>query len=133
MLPRPPRPPRCHHGALAGKPQVGDHRAAVDVVHRRARRHAQDQVGAALAVLVLAAPVLAAPGAQRLGIGQVEQGGEAGVDLQHHVAAVAPVAAARASARQVLLPPEARTAVAAVAGFDPDGDFVDELHAARGC
>ena len=43
-----------------------------------------------------------------------------------HVAAVAAVAAAGAAARNELLAPERKAAVAAVAGFDVDVDFIDK-------
>jgi len=82
-------------------------------------------------VLVLAPPVLAAPGAQVLRVGEVDEGGEAGVDGEHDVTAVAPVAAVRAAARHVLLAPEADAAPAAVARRDADPHLVDELHVAR--
>ena len=42
------------------------------------------------------------------------------------VAAAAAVAAARAAARDELLPPEREAAVAAVAGFHGNSDFVDK-------
>src|SRR5207247_9083495 len=44
-----------HHDPLAGTPEVAQGLAAVRVVDERAGRHAEDQVGAALAVLLLAA------------------------------------------------------------------------------
>ena len=130
MLPRPPRPPRATIAVVAGAAQVGQLGAALVVVDERPRRHAQHEVGAARAVLVLATPVLAALGAQRLRVGEVEERREAGVDAQHDVAAVAAVAAARPAARHVLLAPEAGAAVAAVAGLDADAHLVDELHEA---
>ena len=45
---------------------------------------------------------------------------------QDHVAAVAAVAAAGTAAGNEFLAPERKTAVAAVAGFDGDYDFVDK-------
>ena len=45
---------------------------------------------------------------------------------QDDVAAAAAVAAARSAARDKLLAPERQTAVAAVAGFDRNDDFVDK-------
>ena len=44
----------------------------------------------------------------------------------HHVTAAPAVAAARTAARDKLLAPERKTAVAAVAGFDGNDDFVYE-------
>ena len=91
--------------------EVGEQLARLVVVDERAGRDAQHQVVAARAVLLLAAAVLAAPGAQALRIGEVEQRRRARVDAQDDVAAVAAVAAARAAARDVLLAPERDAAV----------------------
>ena len=124
----PAAPAARHHQLLARSAEVAEELAAIGVVDERTGRHTEDQVGAALPVLLFAAPVLAAPRAQRLGVGEVEQGREPGVDGQDDGAAVAAVAAAGAAARHVLLAPEARAAVAPVAGLDPNHDLVHELH-----
>jgi hypothetical protein len=117
-----------HHRALAGRAQIGQHDAGLVVVDHRARRHAQHEVVAGGPVLILAATVLAPLRAQGLGIGEVEQGREAGIDAQDDVAAVAAVSPVRPAARDVLLAPEARTSAAAVACLDADPHLVDELH-----
>ena len=59
---------------------------------------------------------------------EIEQRGEPLVGLEDDVAAVSPVAARGAAAGSVLLPPERHGARPAVAGFDEDLGFVDELH-----
>jgi hypothetical protein len=51
---------------------------------------------------------------------------------QNHVAAAPAVAAAGSPARNILLPPEGQTAVAAVAGLHEDDDFIDEHRKAAG-
>ena len=117
-----------HRHLLARRPQVADELAVVRIVHERAGGHAEHEIGAALALLLLAAAVLAAPCTQRLGVGEVEQGREPRVDGQDDGAAVAAVPPARAAARHVLLPPEAHAAVAPVARLDPDQHLVDEFH-----
>ena len=106
--------------------QVFEHVAVVGVDDDRAGRHANDQILGAAAVAIGAAAVLAA---LRSPVFAMRQGGEA-VDarLGHHddAAAVAAVAAVGPAARHVLLAAEAHAAVAAAAGFDFDGDAIDE-------
>src|SRR5439155_23455375 len=97
-------------GAFARGAEIGEQLRRLRVADQRPGRHAQHEVRAARAVLVLAPPVLAAPGAQVLGVGEVHERREAGVDGEHDVAAVAAVAAGRAAARHVLLAPEADAA-----------------------
>ena len=70
-----------------------------------------------------------AVGPEVMGVAEVAQGRLAGVDLQADRAAAAAVAAVRAAARDVGLPPERRGTVAAVAGMDPDLHAVKEHRA----
>jgi hypothetical protein len=48
------------------------------------------------------------------------------ISHKDYVAAAAAIAAARAAARDVLLPAKGQAAVAAIAGFDQNSDFIDE-------
>jgi hypothetical protein len=58
----------------------------------------------------------------------IGQGIQFGVGLQVDAAAIAAIAAIGAAEGDVFLPPEADATVAAVAGLDPDDDFIDEFH-----
>ena len=99
----------------------------VDGVHHdRAGRNVNDQVFGAAAVALLAAAMLAAFGAPLFAVGQDGQAIDAGLGNHDDAAAVAAVAAIGAAARDVLLATEAHAAVAAAAGFDFDGDAIDE-------
>src|SRR5207302_6204699 len=94
------------------------------LVHQRADRHRELEVGAAVSRPVRALAVVAAP--------RAEFGMEAVVDERVGVrarddedrSAVAAVAAARAAARHELLAPEREAAAPAMAGRDVDVDFV---------
>jgi hypothetical protein len=57
---------------------------------------------------------------------EMEESIEVRVGLDEDVAAASAVAAAGAAAWNVLLAPERKTAVAAVAGFHADANFIDE-------
>ena len=98
------------------------------VEHLRSDGHADDEVAAALAVLVLAAPVLATLGLEPARQRHVEERRLAGVAHEDDVAALAAVASRRAAVRDVLLAPERDAAVPAVAGDDLHLARVDELH-----
>ena len=71
-------------------------------------------------------------GPEMLPVAIVDQGVELGIDPRDDVAAVAAVAAVRAAARDVLLPPEADAAVAAVAALHVDLGLIEEAHDAPG-
>src|SRR5262249_47180639 len=120
-------------GPLARRAQVDQQVAAGLVVHQRAGRHTQLEIRAGRTGLLLAASVLASPGAQLLGIGGVEQGRETASDARDASAPVAAIAAAGAAARDVLLAPEGDAAVAPVARLHADLDLVDELHSRADC
>src|SRR6185295_12862150 len=107
--------------------EVTQQLAALGVEDLGADRHARDQALAALAVLILAAAVLAAARLEHAPVLQIEQGGQARIGLEHHVAAVAAVAAGRPPERPVLLAPHRRRSVATVAGLELDRDLVDEM------
>ena len=106
--------------------QLGQELAGLGVADDGAHGHAHlDVVGrrAELAAVAL----LAVLGALAARVAVVDQG----VDVRSATARRCPaaaVAAVRAAERDELLAPEAHAAVAAVAGGDVDGGFVDELH-----
>src|SRR5262245_42536593 len=102
--------------------------AAVDVMHDGADRHPQDELLAALAVLILVAAVLPALRLVVAAVLVVEERRELRVGDDHHAAAVAAVAARRSAARNVRLAPEGDAAVAAVARLHVNGGLVDEVH-----
>ncbi len=77
---------------------------------------------------ILAHAVAAALGLEVLLIAVVDQGVEAVDRLQHHVAALAAVAAAGAAELDEFLAPERDGAVAARAGLHIDLGFVEEFH-----
>ena len=85
-----------------------------------AARHADDQIGAILALAAVAAAVFARSGDIFLLIAEVHQGGEVVVHLEDDRAAAAAVAAVRPAGGVVLLTVEADLAVAALAGDDLD-------------
>src|SRR6185369_5209422 len=111
--------------------QLDDALAGVGVADDRADGHAQDDVGGGGTVLVGAAPVLAVPRLVPARVAEVDQRVEVAVGERPDAAAAAAVAAVRAAERDELLAPKAQAAVAAVAGSDLDGRFVDELHGRR--
>ena len=92
----------------------------------RAGRHADHQVFGAAAVAIASRAVLAALGPPVLAVGERRQAVDARLGDHDDAAAVAAVAAVRPAARHVLLAAEAHAAVAAFAGFDFDGDAIDE-------
>ena len=111
---------------LAGRRQILQHVAVVGVHDDRAGRNADDQIFGAAAVAVGAAAVLAALGAPLLAMGERDEAIDARLGDHDDAAAVAAVAAVGTAARHVLLAAEAHAAVAAAAGFDFDGDAIDE-------
>ena len=127
-LPRPALAALRDERALAVAREVGDALAGVGVGDHGAHRHAQHDVVRAAAVLVGAAAVLAALRAVDARVAVVDQRVDVAVGHRTDAAAAAAVAAVGAAARHVLLAAERRGAVAAVAGEDLDGRFVDELH-----
>ena len=102
--------------------------AGVGVGDHGADRHAQHDVVGAVAVLVGAAAVLAALRAMDAREAVVDQRVDVAIGDGEDAAAAAAVAAVGSAARHVLLAPERRGAVAAVAGDHLDVRFVDEFH-----
>ena len=77
-------------------------------------------------VLVLAPSVFPPLSAQERAEAEVGKGPDVGVDDEDNVAAFAAVAPVGAAAVDILLPPEAHTATASVAGLDGNLYFIDE-------
>src|SRR3954452_10644719 len=75
---------------------------------------------------LLAAARFAIFGAPTFAVAEYGQAIDAGLGDHNDAAAVATVAAVGAAARNVLLTTKAHAAVAAAAGFDFDGDAIDE-------
>jgi hypothetical protein len=86
------------------------------------------------AVVAGAVAAFAVPAALRRVFGiEAEMQQRVAVDGRDHddVAAAAAIAAAGSAARHVLLAPESQTAVAAVARFDCDSYFIDNIEKGR--
>jgi hypothetical protein len=116
------------HHAYVWAIEIRDQGARFLVVDLRAWRHLDDQIVAALAVLVLAAPVFTALGAQHASIAQIEQRRIALVSFEHDVAAAAAVAAGGAAEWHKLLSAKRRTTITAVACDGFDSNLVYEMH-----
>ena len=108
--------------------KVGDHLARGSVLHQGAGWNLEEKLLRGVAVLIAPAAGLAVARLVFALEAEVEQRGEPAVRFQDHVAAISAVSAGRAAARSVLLPPEGDGTAAAVARFDVDLCFVDELH-----
>ena len=61
---------------------------------------------------------------------EIDEGVQRWIGDENDVSTVTPIAAVRAPVGNVLFPTETQAAAAAVAGFDADRGFVDELHEA---
>src|SRR5690606_18499821 len=99
----------------------------IGIEHHGADGNPQGGVVAAGAVLVLAAPVLAIPGAVQARIAEVDQGVDVAVGNGVHIAATTAVPAVRAALGDEFFAAKPRHAVAALAGKDFDGGFVYEF------
>ncbi len=115
-------------GPLAVGIQVGQDRAAVQVLDDRADRHAQLHVRAGAAVAVGTAAVLPPFGPEQPRVAEIDQGVEVAVRDGPDAAAAAAVAAVRPAPGNEFLPAEGHGAVAAVAGNDLDLRLVEEFH-----
>ena len=113
---------------LARHHEVGQLRPVFLVEGEGPGGHPHDEIRAVVAVLLLAAARFAIAGDQaRLEL-EVEEGGEALVDLQNHVAAAAAVAAGGTAEGTILFAQEGNRAVAALAGLNINPGFVDKSH-----
>ena len=122
----PSAPAASHHGALADGHQVREQLARLVAVDRRARRNVEDQVVAGPTVTPRARAAAAGGRPVVALLGEVAQGGLAGIDAQVDGSTAASVPAVRAAARDMRFLPEGRGPVAAVAGADPDLHAVEE-------
>src|SRR2546426_9418773 len=88
--------------------------------------NSNDQVLGPAAVTLRASAMLAALGAPSLAMGQRGQAIDACLGNHDDAAPIAAVAAVGTAARNIFLAAEAHATVAAAAGFDFDGDAIDE-------
>src|SRR5436190_5840333 len=112
--------------AIAVVRQVFQRKAALGIIHKRARRDFDSQVLGATALLVGAAAGSAARGAPKAMMGQRGQIVHAIFGDDDHTAAVAAVAAVGSAVRNVFFAPKAHAAVAAAASLNFNGDAIDE-------
>lgn len=112
-------------GGVVG--QVSDDKTALGVLDDRPQRHLDDEVLGILAVAEACAALAALVGGVLALITEVHQSGEVVVHDEDDVAAPAAVAAVRAASGHELLTMEAHSAVAALAGMEPDGGDVDKI------
>ena len=118
----------CDQRPLAVGREIGDGLAGVGVGDHRADRHAQHDVLGSVSVLICAATVLAALRAVDACVAIVDQRVDVAVGDRPDAAAASAVATVGPASGHELLPPEARGAIAAVAGDDLDHGLVDESH-----
>ncbi len=119
-------------GACFVMRQVSHHGARLEIRNHRPDRHPQHDIGCGPAVAVGALAFLAVLRPVDARVAVVDERIQVAVGHDVDTAAAAAIAAVRPAARHELLPPEARDAVAALAGVHFDRCFVDELHAVRG-
>ena len=117
-----------HHQLVLGRQQLADDLSGIRLDRHRTDRHANAQIGPAAPRALLPAPVLAALGAIQTLIAEVHQRVQVGVGDEQHIPTVPTVAAIGATLGNVLLAPEAQTAVAAAPGLDAYRRLVDEFH-----
>src|SRR5690606_39217919 len=127
-----------HDQALSTQGQIADDLPGIGIEYRGAHGYWQYQIGGGAAAAIAAPPLLAIASAKGALVAVVDQGVEIGVGDQDHVATVATVATVGAAAGHIFFPPKAQAAVAALAGMDADGCFIDEFHGwtdagVRGC
>ena len=94
----------------------------------RAQRHGNVEVDAVAAAAVRAAAVGAALRIEAPGEAEVGQSIEVGVGHGINAAAIAAITAVRATEGDELFAAKAHAAIAAIAGFDADSDFINEFH-----
>src|ERR1051326_2177636 len=121
-----------HHEAIAGLGEI-----VQQVARRRVVHDGSDRSGHVHAFSVAAFPVAALAVTAALGLmlgveAEMQQRVVMFAGNQDDVAAAASVAAAGPASRNILLAPERKTAVAAVSGFDRNGDVVDEHRCGTG-
>ena len=116
------------HDALADFDHVGKHGFLVVVQHLGPDGDLQHDVLALGARPVLAHAVAAARRLEMLLVAVVDQGVEAVNRLDHHIAALAAIAAVRPAELDELLPPEGDDAGAAVTALEEYLGLIEEFH-----
>src|SRR6266511_315638 len=111
---------------LAGPNEITQQFARVAVGDHGAKRHLENRVGSALAVLVGALAVLAALGGVMALVVKVQEGRDGRIGLEDDAAAVAAVAAVRTASGNELLATEAHASGSPVSTLDEDVDLVNE-------
>src|SRR5690606_37168530 len=115
----------CDHG-VAGAGQILKHVTGPGVGDDRARRQVDHEVMPVAAMAIGAAAALAVFGAPVLAHGECGQAIDPFDGSEDDASAVAAIAAVGTAAGNVLLSAKAQAAVAAAAGFEFDGDAIDE-------
>jgi hypothetical protein len=114
------------HPPVALADEVGEDLSGVEVAHDGALGHTDLQVGATLAVEILALAVHTVAGPAVRMVPEGQQRGHVAVGDQPDVAPLAPIAPVRPAVDHRPLPPEADAAGATVASLDVQLAFVDE-------
>ncbi len=117
--------PGADHG-FAERGQVFQYVAVLGIHNDRAGRHFNDQILGVPAMTLFAAAVPSALGPPLLAMRECRERINARFGDQNDAAAVAAVAAVRSAARNILLAAKADATITAPAGFDFNGDTIDE-------
>ena len=121
--------PPCAIIAVApGQHEVGELLAAFLVEDHRAGRDPHNQVSALMTILLFAAARLAVARDRARHVLEVEQRGQAFVDLEDHAAAAAAVAARRSAEGAELFAQKGDRAVAPLAGLRVNPCFINKAH-----
>src|SRR5690606_8933225 len=119
---------RCQRDLLAVPVEVEQQFIRVGIVDAGAYGYLECDIGSGCAVLIGATPVFAVFGPVQSGIAKVDERIDVAVGNCINATATATVAAVGAALGNALFAAKARRAIAAFAGNDFDGCFVDELH-----
>ena len=106
--------------------QIGDENLAVEIVHQRSRRDADDHFIAGPSVLLFAHPRLATLGAPMMFAGKIEKGTLVYIGNENDGRAVAPIAAVGSAFGNELLAAKRDATRSAVAGFHMNNGFINE-------
>jgi hypothetical protein len=114
--------------ACARHHQVGDDLATLVIEDHRTGWNAYGKIIAGTAILLLTAAWLAIAGYQARLIFEVEQGGEAFIDLEDYACAAATVTTRGAAEGPVFFAQKSDRAVTSLAGVKEHSRFIDESH-----
>ena len=131
-VPQAAAPPAGQGRPLSDLRQIREDEVLVLVQHLGADRHLYHQFVAAGTGPVAPLAVGTAPRLEMLAITEIDQGVQPLNSLDHHIAALAAVAAVRAAELHVLLAAKRTDAVAAVSRLHIDLGFIEELHGEPG-